>query len=194
MLLSALILASCSSSVDIMKRRYSRGYHIDSRSEAHAQREAVKAVIVNKGRHEKVAPSIIEERKEEAKLPAVNEANIEAPVVASVAVNAAAPSGQTIGKGSSMKMLVMKAKEMKKGVKSKPGEGAGGNQLIALVLCFFVGVIGIHRFYLGYYGAGIIQLLTLGACGIWTLIDFIRIITGDLKPKDGEYRKTFDDL
>jgi len=64
---------------------------------------------------------------------------------------------------------------------------SGKSQLVALLLVLFVGVLGIHRFYLGYTGIGIIQLLTGGGCGIWALIDLIMIITGDLKPKDGEY-------
>jgi TM2 domain-containing membrane protein YozV len=59
--------------------------------------------------------------------------------------------------------------------------------LIALLICFFVGGLGIHRFYLGYTWQGVVQLLTLGGCGIWALIDLIRIITGDLKPKNGDY-------
>jgi TM2 domain-containing membrane protein YozV len=61
------------------------------------------------------------------------------------------------------------------------------SQLIALLLVIFVGTLGIHRFYLGYTTIGIIQLLTGGGCGIWALIDLIRIITGDLKPKGGRY-------
>lgn len=69
--------------------------------------------------------------------------------------------------------------------------GGSKSQLVALLLCFFVGIIGIHRFYLGYIGIGVIQLLTLGGFGIWALIDLILIITGDLKPKEGEYDKTF---
>lgn len=64
------------------------------------------------------------------------------------------------------------------------------SQLIALLLCGFLGGLGIHRFYLGYTWQGIVQLLTLGGCGIWALIDFIRIITGDLQPKDGTYATT----
>jgi TM2 domain-containing membrane protein YozV len=78
----------------------------------------------------------------------------------------------------------------KKLSRSAPLPGEGKSQLLALILCFFVGGIGIHRFYLGYTWQGVVQLLTLGACGIWSLIDFIRIITGDLKPKDGEYGTT----
>lgn len=61
------------------------------------------------------------------------------------------------------------------------------SQLIALLLCLFVGGLGIHRFYLGYTWQGVVQLLTAGGCGIWSLIDLIRIITGDLKPKNGGY-------
>ena len=68
--------------------------------------------------------------------------------------------------------------------------GGEKSQLVALLLCFFVGIIGIHRFYLGYTWQGIVQILTLGGLGIWTLIDFVRIILGTLKPKDGEYDKT----
>ena len=70
------------------------------------------------------------------------------------------------------------------------GEAEGKSQMTALLLCFFVGVIGIHRFYLGDTTGGLIQLFTAGLCGIWTLIDFIRILTGDLKPKNGDYTKT----
>ncbi len=59
------------------------------------------------------------------------------------------------------------------------------SQVVALILVILVGILGIHRFYLGYTAIGIVQLLTLGGCGIWSLIDLIRIATGDLKPKDG---------
>lgn len=77
-------------------------------------------------------------------------------------------------------------KEVKDTNAPQPEQG-GKSQLFALLLCIFVGGLGIHRFYLGYTGIGIIQLLTAGGCGIWALIDLIRIITGDLKPKGGDY-------
>lgn len=70
---------------------------------------------------------------------------------------------------------------------TSPAAGGGKSQLIALILAFFLGYLGIHRFYLGYTWQGVVQLLTAGGCGIWALIDLIRIITGDLKPKDGDY-------
>lgn len=66
----------------------------------------------------------------------------------------------------------------------------GKSQLIAALLCFFIGGLGIHRFYLGYTWQGIVQILTAGGCGVWVLIDFIRILMGTLKPKDGEYETT----
>lgn len=68
--------------------------------------------------------------------------------------------------------------------------GGGKSQLAALLLVIFIGSLGIHRFYLGYTVIGIVQLLTLGGLGIWSLIDLIRIITGDLTPKDGSYDRT----
>lgn len=73
--------------------------------------------------------------------------------------------------------------------KSAPASG-GKSQLTAVLLAFFLGGLGIHRFYLGYTWQGVVQLLTLGGLGIWALIDFIRILIGDLQPKNGEYEKT----
>jgi len=75
-------------------------------------------------------------------------------------------------------------------VSAKPKPGGEKSQLIALILCAVVGGLGVHRFYLGYIWQGVVQLLTLGGCGVWALIDFIRIIMGNLEPKDGGYDKT----
>jgi TM2 domain-containing membrane protein YozV len=67
---------------------------------------------------------------------------------------------------------------------------SGKSQVTALLLSLFLGGLGIPRFYLGYTWQGVVQLLTLGGLGIWSLIDLIRIITGDLQPKNGSYSKT----
>jgi len=55
-----------------------------------------------------------------------------------------------------------------------------------LLLSFFLGTLGIHRFYTGYIGIGIIQLLTIGGCGFWTLIDFIRLCFNNFKDANGQ--------
>ena len=70
-------------------------------------------------------------------------------------------------------------------------EGAGKENrwLTCLLLCWFVGVLGVHRFYTGHTATGVIQLLTLGGCGIWTLIDFIIIVTGNFKDAQGNIIK-----
>lgn len=53
-----------------------------------------------------------------------------------------------------------------------------------ILICFFLGGLGIHRLMMGYSNWWL-MLITLGGCGIWTLIDFIKIITGGLKMSDG---------
>lgn len=63
------------------------------------------------------------------------------------------------------------------------------NGIAVLLLCFFLGGLGIHSFYVGRTGAGIGQLLTLGGCGIWALIDFIMIIMGTYKDAEGKQIK-----
>ena len=67
--------------------------------------------------------------------------------------------------------------------------GRGGKsdkqKVVAALLCWFLGSFGIHRFYLGHTGIGVIQILTFGGCGIWVLIDLIMILTGSLKDVDG---------
>ncbi|MEO0974985.1 MAG: TM2 domain-containing protein [Pseudomonadota bacterium] len=54
-----------------------------------------------------------------------------------------------------------------------------------VLLCFFFGIFGIHRFYVGKIVTGILQLITFGGLGIWALVDFIMIVVGAFKDKDG---------
>lgn len=51
---------------------------------------------------------------------------------------------------------------------------------VLAAVCFFFGYLGIHRFMIGDTTNGILMLLTAGGCGIWALIDFIRILSGKM--------------
>ena len=66
-----------------------------------------------------------------------------------------------------------------------PATTGSKSWIAALLLCFFVGTFGIHRFYVGKIGTGILMLITFGGFGIWTLIDFIMIAVGSFKDKQG---------
>jgi TM2 domain-containing membrane protein YozV len=61
--------------------------------------------------------------------------------------------------------------------------------LAALLLCWILGVFGVHRFYLGRVGTGILMLITLGGLGIWYIIDLVLIIIGGLRDGDGNLVK-----
>ena len=54
----------------------------------------------------------------------------------------------------------------------------------ALLLCFFLGFLGVHRFYVGKVGTGILMIVTAGGLGIWVIVDFVMICTGSFKDKE----------
>lgn len=58
--------------------------------------------------------------------------------------------------------------------------------IATVLLCFFLGTLGIHRFYVGKIGTGILMLLTMGGVGIWYIIDLVTIIVGKFKDKKGK--------
>ena len=61
----------------------------------------------------------------------------------------------------------------------------GYDWLTTLLLCFFLGTFGVHSFYTHKRGIAIAQLLTLGGCGIWALVDLIMIVTGGFRDGQG---------
>ena len=65
------------------------------------------------------------------------------------------------------------------------GQVSDKSRLAALLLNFFLGPFGVHRFYVGKIGTGLLQLFTLGALGIWSLVDFILIAVGAFTDKEG---------
>ena len=76
------------------------------------------------------------------------------------------------------------------------------SRLVALLLCWFLGGLGAHRFYVGKTGSaiGMFALLAIGVIssffligfiflvplGIWSLVDFIMIITGSFTDVEGK--------
>jgi len=58
-------------------------------------------------------------------------------------------------------------------------------KLTLILLCYFFGCFGIHRFYTGKILSGIFMLLTLGCVGIWMFIDLALIIMGKFTDKEG---------
>ena len=67
--------------------------------------------------------------------------------------------------------------------------GMAGNKsyTASLLLAFFLGGFGIHRFYTGYIGIGILQLLTGGGFGIWLIIDLFSIALNKFVDANGNF-------
>jgi TM2 domain-containing membrane protein YozV len=198
MMLAAASLASCT----MQKRYHSNGWNVEmslfkkeQKSAPAAKPEARVAVQQTPVKQIEVPAEVV--------AAAVVTPEMVSPVVAPVANQAVAVaqvSKVTLSnnKAASVRTVNVVSKTAEKSVKHEyqaPAQkqaasaaAAGGKSwMVALLLAFFLGGLGIHRFYLGYTWQGVVQLLTLGGLGIWAFIDFIRIIIRDLKPKDGDY-------
>jgi len=68
--------------------------------------------------------------------------------------------------------------------------------LAAFFISFMWGTFGVDRMYMGYWGLGILKLITFGGFGIWVIVDLILILGGYMRDKQGremlqaaEYKK-----
>lgn len=57
--------------------------------------------------------------------------------------------------------------------------------MMTLILCLIAGTLGVHNFYVGKTKNGILQLVTAGGCGLWTLYDLYTILTGKFTDAEG---------
>lgn len=187
----ALVLSACSSNLTVAKRHYNKGWNISLGGGKSGQFE-------RPTRLERVAQAEIQSELAPMQEPSVLAEENTAVSVVTVANNApVAPASKIAAQSAPSKAhkavakAATKAIEKVQATQSAPAEkkgsastsGSGRSQLIALILVLFLP--GIHRFYLGYYLEGVLFILTAGGCGIWWIIDLVRILTGDLGPADG---------
>jgi len=198
-LITTLVLTSCSSE----KRVYMSGYHIEWNKRKHDFEK--KDLAVNTNLIEPEKNKIFTSRQSDTDsdnnfiITNVSDENITAslgdnsniistPRTISFTDKENIILEKTNYTHENKKVFLKKTSWAKKKIERKITAVSGGkSQIVALVLCILIGVLGIHRFYLGYTGIGILMLLTGGVCGILALIDLILICTGDLKPRDGDY-------
>jgi TM2 domain-containing membrane protein YozV len=204
----AILVSSCSTNATFSKRYHSRGFNIAWGGGSDANNNPVKqtpkkvkaksdVVAVAQNTDNVTVQSVKSTENTAMEASTVNTTVVSNNILAKNEVATVKNANQTSTQAVKSSTVVSKKAAVNaisntntKAVKKNADPGEGKSQLIALILCIFVGVLGIHRFYLGYTKEGVIQLLTAGGCGIWSLIDLVRIITGDLKPKDGDYTET----
>lgn len=205
-LIMVSLFSACNSSVEITKRRYNKGFFVDisngnsnvskpNEVKARETELVEKAAAITAGNSIEVAQQENSLRVNTATLLATTNPNaVSRPAQHREvrSMEAASAKVQTVdaGQTTASTQEIKAAKETKEVKQTKNTKGGRKSQLVALILVILVGGLGIHRFYLGYTWQGVVQLLTAGGCGIWWLIDLIRIITGDLKPRDGDYDET----
>lgn len=59
------------------------------------------------------------------------------------------------------------------------------SRMVALLLCIFLGFLGVHRFYLGKIPTGILFLLTFGLFYVGWIWDIIMLIMNNAKDGNG---------
>lgn len=200
--LTALLLqTSCS----IEKRHYRSGFYVEHGSNKNlkakqVEKPAIADVAVSNNSIENVSTANTEAQTQPLFHQSAEEQlmNESSPVYAHKATNAKSEV-KLLNKNEAIKALKENSKALAFFAHShNNNKRGGGDQIVALLLCFFLGMLGIHSFYLGNSKKGIWQLVMflvglltffliigyfiLAALSIWVLIDFIRLIIGDLGP------------
>lgn len=190
---ATIVFSSCT----VEKRRYMDGYHVEffgkkdksSKVESTQEDKAVAEVKeINASAPVAIAPAAPAQQVASAELTA--SATEQLVLTPSSKINKVVAAQTVVAEKKAAQQEVKKDTKKKKESKSS-SMGSEKSQLVAVILCALIGTLGIHRFYMGYSWQGIVQLITLGGCGIWALIDLIRLLMGSLEPKDGGWDSTF---
>lgn len=158
LVLAMLVLASCS----VQKRHYRPGFHIEANKKA--------PVVQPKETKNEVIDVVPVTLTKEAKAPAIEENTIASASTEVTPVEKTQPKEEAKTGHKAVKNLIpLKApgskdfkyeakKSTKKGYSASPKGITGDDKIIAILLCVFLGFIGVHRFYLGYIVSGIVYI------------------------------------
>lgn len=210
--LATLFVTSCT----VEKRLYNKGFHVQWGTKYKAdkkekvQAESVASIDFNKTHpEEKVLAqsteirsasnfSSLEDEIAEIQIDPIQEDSVQTSEKSTASIQPTSHSEKLsfVGEKNSVPEVVKQSTDKAEKNRSKHKQSAGADstsksQIVAFILVLLVGILGIHRFYLGYPGIGILMLLTLGCFGILALVDLVRILLGDLKPKHGDYYQKF---
>ena len=190
---SALLLAfsmvfiSCSVERNSVSRGGESGYGIGSGIASNGKNKSLKSMsaeeaVITAGPSQNASEEIV---SPELQHKAFNNAVVGADAAA--VIPASAKNFDVVASQKSAQNLAEKV------IKKSPATPAAASRgskswITALLLCWFLGTLGIHRLYLGYSNWWL-MLITFGGLGIWALIDLIRIIMKDMQPYRGRYAK-----
>ena len=193
------IFASCSTTSDVVsnkriqKRKYTRGFNIKSQNNNHnlALKDQTRSVFSSEESIENNDNTGLVFASKEGVIVEQTIANqtlkIELKNLNSLLINKTKSANtnnpvNTVPSKDLKKEFKANKKEVKETVKTLVKSGkeeplSGDEKTVALILLIFVGALGIHKFYLGQIGPGILYLFTGGLCGIGLIIDFIKLLT-----------------